>query len=53
MKDKKSRIRTLLRLRKPLYERSADITINTTKLGVDSVVDELVNILTNYESYDI
>ncbi len=53
IEDKKSRIRTLLRFRKPLYEKSADITINTTKLDVDSVVDELVNILTNYESYNI
>lgn len=51
--DNKSRIRKLLGFRKPLYENAADITIKTTNLDVDSVVDELVNILTYHESYNI
>ena len=51
--DKKSRIRKLLGFRKPFYEKAADITLNTTKLDVDSVVDELVNILAYHESYNI
>jgi len=49
--DKQLRIRKLLAFRKPLYERVADITINTTRLDVDSVVDELANILKRHESY--
>ncbi len=48
--DKELRIRKLLAFRKPLYERAADITINTTKINVDSVIDELVNILNYHES---
>ena len=48
--DKELCIRKLLAFRKPLYERAADITINTTKLNVDSVIDELVNILNHHES---
>jgi shikimate kinase len=51
--DKKSRIRKLLGFRKPLYEKAADITINTTRLDVGSVVDEMVNILASHESYNI
>jgi len=35
--------RELLRFRKPFYERAADITIDTSKLDVDSVVAEIVS----------
>jgi len=50
---KKSSIRKLLGLRKPLYEKAADITVNTTKLDVNSVVEELVDSLSYHESYSI
>jgi len=43
----------LLRFRKPIYEKCADITIDTTELDVESVVEELENILRNNESYSI
>jgi len=36
-------IRELLKFRKPFYERAADITIDTSKLDVDSVVAEIVS----------
>ena len=53
IEDKTSRINKLLGFRKPLYEKAADITINTTRLDVDSVLDKLVNILACHESYNI
>ena len=36
-------IRELLRFRKPFYERAADITINTSKMGINSVVEQIIN----------
>ena len=37
------RIRELLKFRKPFYERAADITINTSKLDITSVVEQIIN----------
>ena len=36
-------IRELLRFRKPFYERAADIKINTSKLDVNSVVEQIIS----------
>ena len=36
-------IRELLRFRKPFYERAADIRINTSKMGINSVVEQIIN----------
>ncbi|MFH1016455.1 MAG: shikimate kinase [Chloroflexota bacterium] len=36
------RIREMLKFRKPLYEHAADIIIDTSKLDVDSVVEEII-----------
>lgn len=36
-------IRELLRFRKPFYERAADITINTSKLAIDTVVEQIIS----------
>jgi len=36
------RIRELLRFRKPFYERAADITINTSKLDINSVAEQII-----------
>ncbi len=41
--DKASRIRELLRFRQPFYQRAADITINTSRLRVSSVVDKIID----------
>ena len=44
-------IRELLRFRKPFYERAADITVNTSKLDVDSVVNQIITKLREYEGF--
>jgi len=49
--DKTSKIRELLRFRKPFYERAADITINTTKLDIDAVAEEIIVELKKDESF--
>ena len=36
-------IRELLRFRKPFYERAADITINTSKMDIDSVTGQIID----------
>jgi len=45
-------IRELLRFRKPFYERAADITIDTSKLDIDSVVEQIINKLKEDESFN-
>ncbi len=35
-------IRELLRFRKPFYERAADIKIDTSKLNIDAVVEQII-----------
>ena len=36
-------ISELLKFRKPFYERAADITINTSRLDIESVAEQIVN----------
>jgi len=36
------RIQEMLKFRKPLYEHAADIAVDTSKLDVDSVVEEII-----------
>lgn len=43
-------IRELLRFRKPFYERAADIKIDTSKLDVNSVADQIISKMKEYES---
>jgi len=40
--DRASEIRRLLQFRKPFYERAADITIDTSRLDVESVAEEII-----------
>ncbi len=42
-------IQELLRFRKPFYERAADITIDTSKLDVNSVVQQIIDMLKEEE----
>ena len=44
-------IRELLRFRKPFYERAADITINTSKLDIKSVTEQIIDELKEDESF--
>jgi len=43
----------LLRFRKPLYERAADITINTSKLDINAVAEQIIEKLREDESFDL
>ena len=36
-------IKELLRFRKPFYERAVDITMNTSKLDIDSVAEQIIS----------
>ena len=40
--NKALNIRELLRFRKPFYERATDISINTSRLDIDSVVEQII-----------
>ncbi len=40
--DKAKLVRQLLEFRQPFYERSADITIDTTDISLETVVDEVI-----------
>ena len=48
--DKISRIKELLRFRKPFYERAADIEIDTSSLDINAVVEQIVDKLKDNES---
>jgi len=45
-------IREMLSFRKPFYERAADITIDTSKLDIDSVAEQIINKVKDDESVD-
>ncbi len=45
-------IRELLRFRKPFYDRAADITIDTSKLDIDSVAEQIIVELKKNESFN-
>jgi shikimate kinase len=47
--SKTSDIRELLRFRKPFYERAADIKIDTSKLDVPAVSDQILKKLKEYQ----
>lgn len=50
--DKAEKVRGLLRFRKPFYERAADITVNTSSLGVAEVVEQILTGLREHESHN-
>ncbi len=45
-----SKIRDMIKFRKPFYERAADITINTSRLTPEAVADEIIRKLKDNES---
>jgi len=49
--DPTSRIKELLKFRKPFYERAADITINTSRLDVNTVAEQIIEKLREDESF--
>ena len=50
-RDKAVAIGELLRFRKPFYERAADIRIDTSKLDINSVANEIIARLKEDESF--
>ncbi|MFC1914185.1 shikimate kinase [Chloroflexota bacterium] len=48
--DQLSRIKDLLRFRKPFYERAADIEIDTSMLDIDTVAEQIIKNLKGNES---
>jgi len=49
--DQALRIQELLKFRNPFYERAADIEIDTTRLDVESVVEQIIDRLKEDESF--
>jgi shikimate kinase len=49
--DQLKTINEMLKFRKPYYERSADITINTSKISINAIVEELVRKLNEDASF--
>jgi shikimate kinase len=47
--DRKRQIEELLKFRKPFYERSAEITFNTSRLTVAAVAEKLIETLKDYK----
>ncbi len=50
--DKAWAIQELLKFRKPFYERAADIKINTSKLDIDSVAEQITQKMKDDESFN-
>jgi len=46
-------IRELSKFRKPFYERAADITINTSKLSIEAVAEQIIEKLREDESFNL
>ena len=51
--DPAQRIRELLDFRKPFYQRSADITIDTSRLSIDRVTDLIIHRLKDDEGFNL
>jgi shikimate kinase len=50
--DRAFRIKELIKLRKPWYEKAADLTINTTKLTIETVVQIIIQKLKEDASFN-
>ena len=51
--NKASTIQELLAFRKPFYERAADVRIDTSRLDIDSVVEQIISKVKEDESFSI
>ena len=49
--DRAQEIKKLLDFRRPFYTRAADITVNTSRLNMDRVVDKILETLKDYENH--
>ena len=44
-------IEEMMAARRPLYEEAADITLDTSKLGIEAAADKIIEILGEYEGF--
>ncbi|HEX74937.1 MAG TPA: shikimate kinase [Dehalococcoidia bacterium] len=51
--DRILKIRELLKFRKPFYQRAADIKINTSKLDIVSVTEQIISKLKQNENFNL
>jgi len=51
--DQTERIKELSKFRQPFYGRAADITIDTSKLGIDAVAEKIIVKLREDEGFDL
>jgi shikimate kinase len=50
--ERAQQIKALMKFRKPFYERSADVVINTSRMNIAAVAEKIIEALKNYESHD-
>ena len=50
--DREREIKELIKFRQPFYKRSAEITVNTSRMSAAAVADKIIEMLKNYESND-
>jgi shikimate kinase len=48
--DREQQVRDLLRYRRPLYQRAAEITVNTSRLSIDTAAKRIIEALRAYEN---
>jgi shikimate kinase len=48
--DRLPKIKEMLTYRRPYYRRAAEITVSTSRMSIDSVVDKIIEELKNYET---
>ena len=53
VEDQLKTIKNMLKYRGPYYERAAEITVNTSRLGVDAVTELIIARLKEYEGFTI
>ena len=50
VKGRQQFVKNILAYRRPLYKKAADITVNTSNLDINGVVDKIIKLLKKYES---
>ncbi|UCD08685.1 MAG: shikimate kinase [Dehalococcoidales bacterium] len=53
VEDQLKTIKEMLKYRGPYYERSAEVTVNTSRLSIDAVTNNIIARLKEYESFNI
>jgi len=48
--DRLQKIKEMLKYRQPYYERAAEITVNTSRISINTAADKIIEMLKNYET---